>query len=238
MDAGRQTGACHFASEHLAQRAKNLSDAAARVERRCQMRTRAKEVDNMKSFGNQKGDMSPPSGAQMLSCHLVWLGKVGPAITTNREPNPCRVEHRTETPRLHAVSATTKRAALTPPPYNLADDERAEAGRLLSSFLMGSLGDPDDAAGGAARSQCAGWANRGPPQVQRRHGGSRKPSTYLRRGQMIVRKCPHCGCLFRIDGTQKPDQNRLRDEVWALIERCHDVMWPERLGLRRHQPMI
>ena len=47
---------------------------------------------------------------------------------------------------------------------------------------------------------------------------------------MIVRKCPHCGCLFRIDGTQKPDQSRLRDEVWALIERCHDDGWPERLG--------
>ena len=98
-----------------------------------------KRVDNMKSL--KPKEVTCHHLFQVLRCCHVTLfgqGKVGPkAITTNREPNPCRVEHRTkrrgctQSARQRSAGADTARFS------NLADDERAEAGRLLSSFLMG-----------------------------------------------------------------------------------------------------
>lgn len=111
---------------------------------------------------------------------------------------------------------------------NLADDERAEAGRLLSSFFDGSLGDPDDAAEVLPDPGTLDGQTLGPPQVQRARRIAQAEHLFAT-GADDRAKMSALRLLIRIDGTQKPDHSRLRDEVWALIERCHDVTWPEQL---------
>ena len=80
MDAGRQTGACHLPVSILRKERKRIGVVAAHAQelRRCQMRTRAKEGGQHEVIETKRGDMSPPFQVLMLSCHLVWLGKVGP----------------------------------------------------------------------------------------------------------------------------------------------------------------
>ena len=112
---------------------------------------------------------------------------------------------------------------------NLTEDERAEAGRLLSSFFEGSLGDPDDAAEVLPDPGALDGQTLGPPQVQRARRIAQAERLFVT-GADDRAKMSALRLLIRIDGTQKPDQSRLREEVWALIERCHDVTWPTRLG--------